>query len=171
MEIFLSPLRNDFGVLSYFSGKRESILIASNNLKCDTPRSEIQQTWWRHSLDQWPSIRPGYNPRWPLRFQRINFIVEPLTLSPDPFVIRYFVCPRFDHRYPIYLVHPRYQQTCLLVSVILQPRDLVTWLRNLYDVISPSRHRVHTCHLDGKSLFDLFAYSLTYLFVRGISPR
>src|ERR1041385_679382 len=51
---------------------------------------------------------------------------EPLTLSPDPFVIRYFVCPRFDHRYPIYLVHSRYRQTCLLVPVILQPCDLVT---------------------------------------------
>ena len=56
---------------------------------------------------------------------------EPLTLSPDPFVIRYFVCLRFDRRYPIYLVHPRLRQTCLLVPVILQPYDLVTRLQTL----------------------------------------
>ena len=57
---------------------------------------------------------------------------EPLTLSPDPFVIRYFVCPRFDRRYPIYLVYPRLRLTCFLVPVILQPRDLITWLQSLW---------------------------------------
>jgi len=67
----------------------------------------------------------------PLRFHRINFIVEPLTLSPDPFVIRYFVCPRFDRRYPI----P--SSSSLLTNiftrpVILQPRDLVTRLQTLW---------------------------------------
>src|ERR1041384_7863488 len=89
----------------------------------------------------------------PLRFHRINFIVEPLTLSPDPFVIRYFVCPMFDRRYPIYLLHSRYRQTCLLVPVILQPRDLVTRLRKLYDAISPSGPRVPIHHTDGKIPF------------------
>src|SRR3954466_7476481 len=78
---------------------------------------------------------------------------EPLTLSPDPFVIRYFVFPRFDRQYPIYLVHSLYRQTCLLVPVILQPRDLVTRLRKLYDAISPSGPRVPIRHSDGQIPF------------------
>ena len=60
-----------------------------------------QQTWSRHSLINDHHVGSGYNPWWPLCFHRINFIVEPLTLSHDPFVTRYFVCPRFDRRYPI----------------------------------------------------------------------
>ena len=60
-----------------------------------------QQTWSRNSLINEHHAGSGYNPWWPLCFHRINFIVEPLTLSHDPFVIRYFVCPRFDRRYPI----------------------------------------------------------------------
>ena len=59
-------------------------------------------------------------------------LLDPLTLSHVPFVLWYFACPRFDRRYPIYLVHHRYRQTCLLVPVILQPRDLVTWLQSLW---------------------------------------
>ena len=56
---------------------------------------------------------------------------EPITLSPDPFVTRYFVCPRFDRRYPI----P--SSSSLLTNifthpVILQPRDLVTCLQILW---------------------------------------
>ena len=142
---------NNSGVLSYFSGDPESILNASNTLKCNTLWSRKHQTWSRHSLDQWPSTRPGCNPRRSLRFHRMNFItVGSVNGVPVPFVLWYFVCPRFDRRYPIYLVHPCYQQTCLLVPVILQPRDLVTWLRNLYDVIPPSGPRVPFRHYDGQ---------------------
>ena len=77
---------------------------------------------------------------------------EPLTLSPDPFVTRYFVCPRFDRWYPI----P--SSSTLLTniftrSVILQPRDLVTHLRKPYDVISPSGPKVPIRHSDGQILF------------------
>ena len=87
---------------------------------------------------------------------------EPLTLSHDPFVTRYFVCPRFDRRYPI----P--SSSSLLTNiftrpVILQPRDLVTWLRNLYDVISPSGPRVPIRHSDGQIPFWSISYSSTYL--------
>ena len=58
----------------------------------------------------------------------MNFIaVASFNVVRIPFVLRYFACLRFDHRYPIYLVRPRSQQTSLLVPVILQPpRDLVT---------------------------------------------
>src|SRR4051812_6740575 len=74
---------------------------------------------------------------------------EPLTLSLDPFVLRYFVCPRFDRRYPI----PSSSSLMINMftrSVILQPRDLVTHLHKLYDAISPSGPRVPIRHSDGQ---------------------
>ena len=58
---------------------------------------------------------------------QMNFLaVGSVNVGPVPFVLRHFACLRFDRRYTVYLVHPRYQQTCLLIPVILQPRDLVT---------------------------------------------
>ena len=45
---------------------------------------------------------------------------EPLTLSPDPFVIRYFVCPWFDRRYPI----P--SSSSLLTNILYSSCDITT---------------------------------------------
>ena len=62
----------------------------------------------------------------------MNFIAfGSVNRVPVPFVLWYFACPRFDHRYPIYLVRPRSQHTSLLVPVLLQLRDLVTRLQTL----------------------------------------
>ena len=58
-------------------------------------------------------------------------LLDRFNVENYPFVLWYFACPRFDHRYPIYLVNCRYGQTCLLVPVILQPHDLVTCLQTL----------------------------------------
>ena len=80
-----------------------------------------------------------------------NFInVGSVNVVSVPFVLRYFAFPRFDRWYPIYLVHPRYLKTCLLVPVILQLRDLVTCLRKPYDAISPSGPRVLIRHSNGQ---------------------
>ena len=91
-------------------------------------------------------------------------LLDPLMLSHVPFVLRYFVCPRFDRQYPIYLVLPRYQQTYLLVPVILQPRDLVTRLCKLYDAISPSGPRVPIRHSDGQILLWSICILINHLF-------
>ena len=55
---------------------------------------------------------------------------ELLMLSPDPFVTRYFVCPRFDHRYPI-PSSSSLLKNIFTRPVILQPYDLVTRLQTL----------------------------------------
>ena len=86
---------------------------------------------------------------------------EPLTLSPGPFVIRYFVCPRFDRRYPI-------PSSSLLLTnifthpVILKQGDLVTRLQTLWCNITEWA-RVSICHSDGQILSWSISDSSTYL--------
>ena len=91
---------------------------------------------------------------------------EPLALSPNPFVTRYFVCPRFDRRYhiPSSSLLPK---NIFTRPVILQPRDLVTRLRKLYDVISPSGPKVPIRHPDGQIplwsiLLNIFLWNTQY---------
>ena len=84
--------------------------------------------------DQWPTEGSGY-PWWPLCFHEFTSSFEPSTLSPNPFVATVLVCPRFDRRYPIYLVHPRFRQTHFLVLwccilVTKSPACKLNW-RNL----------------------------------------
>ena len=108
-----------------------------------------QQTWSRHSLTNDHHVGSGYNPWWPLCFHRINFIacwtVNDKTWS---FVLRYFVCTRFDHRYPIPSSSSSptniFTRLCLLHLC-----DLVTGLQ-VVDAISPSGPRVPICHSDGQ---------------------
>ena len=56
---------------------------------------------------------------------------EPLTLSPNPLSLWYFVCPRFDHRYPI-ISSSSLPTNIFTRPVILQPRDLVTCLQAIW---------------------------------------
>jgi hypothetical protein len=75
-----------------------------------------------------------------------SIAVGSVNRVPVPFVLWYFACPRFDHRYPIYLVHPRSQQTSLLVPVILQLRDLVTRLQTLWCNITEWAQSTYPSH-------------------------
>ena len=85
----------------------------------------------------------------PCAFIELTSSFEPLTLSPDPFVTRYFVCPRFDLRYPYTLFN------LITDKHIYSFRDVTSsWpshmLASFIDAISRSGPRVSIRHSDGQ---------------------